>query len=82
MDTWFTLLFTVLLCSEPYCGSNNDLQETRLGQGPDVVLSLIDKFKLKKGSTVTMDNLFTPASLLDKLTELGIYMKIYCKVYH
>lgn len=67
----------------PYCGGDTNLQNTRLGQGPDVVFSLIDKFKfkLKQGSTVTMDNLFTSLPLLDKLIKQVIYVKIDCKVH-
>ena len=42
-----------LLCSsdvhaEPYCCSITDLQETGLGQGPDVVVGFVDNCKLKK----------------------------------
>ena len=43
-----------------------------LGQGADVVLGLIEKCKVKAGSTVTFDNLFASLLLLDKLTELVI----------
>ena len=43
-----------------------------LGQGADVELGLIEKCKVKAGSTVTFDNLFPSLLLLDKLTELVI----------
>lgn len=65
----------------PYCGGDTNLQDTRLGLGPDVVFSLIDTFKLKQGSTVTMDNLFTSLPLLDKLIKQVIYVKTDCKVH-
>ena len=42
--------------ANPYCGSDTELQKTGLGQDPDVVLSLIDKRKLNKRSTLTMEN--------------------------
>ena len=43
-----------------------------LDQGVDVVSGLIEKCKVKAGSTVTFDNLFTSLALLDEVTELGI----------
>ena len=61
-----------LLHGEPYCGVDTDLPGTGLGQGADFVLGLIEKCKIKAGSTVTFDNLFTSLPLLDDLTELGI----------
>ena len=54
-----------LLHAEPYCGVDTDLPDTGLGQGADVVLGLIEKCKVKVGSTVTFDNLFTSLPLLD-----------------
>ena len=48
------------------------MSDTGLGKGADVVLGLIEKCKVKAGSSVTFDNLFTSLPLLDKLTELGI----------
>ena len=60
------------LHAEPFCGVDTDLPDTGLGQGADVVLGLIEKCKVKAGSNVTFDNLFTSLPLLDELTELGI----------
>ena len=60
-----------LLHAEQYCGVDSDWSDTGLGQGADVVLGLIEKCKVKAGSTVTFDNLFTSLPLLDELTELG-----------
>lgn len=37
--------------AEPCCGKDTDLKETGLGESPGVVQSLIDRCKLKKGST-------------------------------
>ena len=62
-----------LLHVEPYCGKDTDLPETGLGQGSDVVLGMIEKCDLTKGSTVTMDNFFTTLPLLNKLTYMGRY---------
>ena len=56
----------------PYGGVDIDLPDTGLGQGADVVLGLIEKCKVKAGSTVPFDNLLTWLPLLDELTELGI----------
>ena len=53
---------------EPYCGSDINIEESGLGQRPDVVLRLIDKCKLPKKSIVTFDKL-----LLHKLSEDSIY---------
>ena len=39
----------------------------------DVVLGLIEKCDLTKGSTVEMNNFFTTLPLLDKLTDMGMY---------
>ena len=61
-----------LFHAEPYCGSDTKLRDTGLGQGGDVVLSLIEKCNLQSGSCVTFDNLFTSLPLLDMLSELGI----------
>ena len=61
-----------LIHAEPYCGSDTDLDETSLGQGPDVVLGLLEKANVTEGSTITFDNLFTTLPLLDELTRLGI----------
>ena len=48
------------------------MPETGLGQGSDVVLGMIEKCYLTKGSTVSMDNFF---SMLphEKLTDMGMY---------
>ena len=62
-----------LLHAEPYCGKDTNLPETGLGQGSDVVLGMIEKCDLTKGSTVAMDNFFTTLPLLDKLTDMGMY---------
>jgi len=43
-----------------------------LGQGPNVVLDLVQKVQLPAGCEVFFDNLFTTFPLLDKLSEIGI----------
>ena len=57
---------------EPYCGRHTLVEDHGLGQGPNVVLDLVTKAKLKPGSEVCFDNLFTSFPLLDKLSEMGI----------
>ena len=47
-----------LLYVEPYCGKGTSLSETSIWQGSDVVLGMIEKCDLTKGSTVAMDNFF------------------------
>ena len=58
---------------EPYCGKDTNLPEIGLRQGSDVVLGMIEKCDLTKGSTMAMDNFFTTLPLLDKLTDMGMY---------
>ena len=65
MDIWFN--------AEQYCASATNIEQTGLGQGPDVVLRLINKCKLPRQSIVTFDNFFTSLSLLDKLSEDSIW---------
>ena len=43
-----------------------------LGQGPNVVLDLVQDVKMPPGCEVFFDNLFTTFPLLDKLSEMGI----------
>ena len=45
---------------------------TGLSQDADVVLSLIENYEEKAGSTIAFDNLFTSLPLLDELIELRI----------
>ena len=44
-----------LLHAKLYCGKDTDLPETELQQESDVVLGMIEKCDLTKGSTVAMD---------------------------
>jgi hypothetical protein len=57
---------------EPYCGRHTQIEDFGLGQGPNVVLDLVQKAKLAPGSEVFFDNLFTSFPLLEKLSEMGI----------
>ena len=57
--------------AEPYRRKDTNLPETRLGQGSDVVLGMIEKCDLTKGSTVSMDNFFSTLPHLEKLKEEG-----------
>ena len=58
--------------TEPYSGASTNLPNTGLGQGADVVLGLIDKCEIPKGTHVVMDNLFTSIPLLKELSKRGI----------
>ncbi len=57
---------------EPYCGRDTRIEDQALGQGPNVVLDLIEKGQLIPGSEVYFDNLFTSFPLLEKMSEKGI----------
>ena len=57
---------------EPYCGRDTCIEDQGLGQGPNVVLDLIEKAGLPQGSEIYMDNVFTTFPLLEKLSERGI----------
>ena len=48
------------------------MEDQGLGQCPNVVLDLVNKAKLPKGSDVYFDNLFTSFPLLSQLSDLGI----------
>ena len=57
---------------EPYCGSHTNLPDYDLGQGPNVVLGLVEAAEVPPGGKIYFDNLFTSLPLLDKLSEKGI----------
>ena len=59
---------------EPYCGKSTQIPDRGLGQGPNVVLGLIneDHGNLPQGSDVSFDNLFTSLDLLDEMSKRGI----------
>lgn len=61
-----------LLHVEPYCGCHTKIHDTGLGQGPNVVLEMIDQINLEPGQHVIVDNLFTSLPLLENLTKRGI----------
>ena len=48
---------------EPYGGVHTKVQDTQLGQGPNV--ALVEKSKLVPGSELYFDNLFTSVKLLE-----------------
>ncbi|KAG9283213.1 piggyBac transposable element-derived protein 3-like [Astyanax mexicanus] len=56
---------------EPYGGRFTLLPQTRLGQGPTVVLGLAEQGEVPKGCKFYHDNLFTSLSLLDEMTKRG-----------
>ena len=57
---------------EPYCGAHTRIENKGLGQGPNVVLDLIRKSGITRGSEVFMDNLFTSFPLLKEMSKLEI----------
>jgi hypothetical protein len=57
---------------EPYCGRWTNITDAGLGQGPNVVLDLVQKVGLQPGTEVFFDNLFTSFPLLDKLSQMGV----------
>jgi hypothetical protein len=48
------------------------VEDKGLGQGPNVVLQLVEKAELLPGSDVFFDNLFTSFPLLERLSEMNI----------
>ncbi|GBM23837.1 PiggyBac transposable element-derived protein 3, partial [Araneus ventricosus] len=60
-----------LFHAESYSGSTTKLPQTGLGQGPDVVLGLMNKVHAREGNHVVMDNLFTSIPLLNELSKKG-----------
>lgn len=57
---------------EPYCGRDTCVEDKGLGQGPNVVLQLVEKTELPPGSELYFDNLFTSFPLLERLSEKNI----------
>lgn len=57
---------------EPYCGGSTRIPDAGLGQGPNVVLGLVEKMELQPGADLFFDNLFTSFPLLEKLSEKKI----------
>lgn len=57
---------------EPYCGRNTLIEDKGLGQGPNIVLQLVEQASLQPGSELFFDNLFTSFPLLEKLSEMRI----------
>lgn len=57
---------------EPYCGRHTLIEDRGFGQGPNVVLDLVEKANLVAGSQLFFDNLFTSFPLLEKLSEMEL----------
>ena len=59
---------------EPYCGRNTRGVDQNMGQGPNIVVDLVEKARLVKGSEVYVDNLFTSFPLMREMStrEIGI----------
>ncbi len=65
---------------EPYCGRDTRVEDMGLGQGPNVVLQLLEKASLLPGSELFFDKLFTSFPLLDnqwdrQAEQVKIYLK-------
>lgn len=60
-----------VLC-DPYSGSSTKLPYTGIGQGPDIVLGLIDKVHAREDKHIVSDNLFSSIMLLNELWKRGI----------
>ncbi|GBM18889.1 hypothetical protein AVEN_137264-1 [Araneus ventricosus] len=61
-----------LFHTEPYSGFTTKLPHTSLGQGPDVVLGLMDKVHAHEDNHIVMDNIFTSTQLLNELSIKGV----------
>ena len=63
-----------LLVCQPYGGNATHIKDYGLGQGPNVVLGLVDQYGLQPGTKVYVDNLFTSIDLLDHMgdRQLGL----------
>ncbi|GBM78794.1 hypothetical protein AVEN_81963-1 [Araneus ventricosus] len=70
-----------LFHAEPYSGSTTKLPQTGLGQGPDVVLGLMNKVYAREGNHVVMDNLFTSIPLLNELSKKDSFKKWWCPLF-
>ena len=57
---------------EPYCGKSTRLKDAGLGQGPNVVMGLVEHAQVQEGSSLYFDNLFSSIPLLIKLSEKGL----------
>ena len=59
---------------EPYAGSFTQLPDYGLGQGPNVVLGLVEKSPqiVRSSTKIVCDNLFTSIPLAVKLSEKGM----------
>lgn len=60
-----------LLWAQPYAGSNTHIEDFGLGQGPNVVMGLVQQCNLPPGCKVYVDNLFTSLDLLDNMGDKG-----------
>lgn len=58
-----------LLRVQPYAGASTAIKDFGLGQGPNVVLGLVEQFNLLPGSKVYCDNLFLSMDLLDHMSD-------------
>ena len=57
---------------EPYCEADTAIPDIGLGQRPHVVMSLIKKVDVPRGSAIYFDISFTSFPLLHELSDLDI----------
>jgi len=60
-----------LLWVQPYAGSATHIEDLGLGQGPNVVLGLVQQCGLPPGTKVYIDNLFTSLDLISHMGDKG-----------
>ena len=57
------------VCFEPYCGRSTLIKDRGLGQGPNVVLDLVEKTDLLPGTELFFNSIFTSFPLLEQLSD-------------
>ena len=86
LDSKLCCLCSCHVYAEPYCGSETDLQETGIGQCPDVVVGFIDTCTLKKDLQqlwiISSNRYLWRTKYRYESLELAPYMKISCKLHH
>ena len=60
-----------LLWMQPYAGTSTHIEDFGLGQGPNVVMGLVQQCGLPPGAKVYVDNLFTSLDLMDHMGDKG-----------
>jgi DNA excision repair protein ERCC-6 len=61
-----------LLAVQPYAGASTNIEDFGPGQGPNVVMGLVQQYGLLPGAKVYVDNLFTSLDLLDHMGDMRL----------